>query len=213
MSRRAVLLEALAATPRDLARMLRPVDAWVAGWRPAGSAWCLADVLSHLASAEEQYLACLHSSVVEEPEEPGACRAAVVAQVDNLSSGKLQGPPVAAETGKNLLPGLITAFANRRAETITFLSSLDQRDWGQHMRGPGVGVEGRRQEADCRLGESFSSASILNRVPHPEGTRRSKIQNALDRPVRLRDYVQGIVAHDNEHLAQIVMLREALEKE
>ena len=220
MSRRAVLLEALAATPRDLARMLRPVDAEAAQSRPAPSAWCLADVLCHLASAEERHLACLRSVAVEQPEQPRAGQAGVVGQVGTSSHGEIPGQPAAAETGENGLPTLVEAFANRRAETITFLSSLSQRDWGRIMRGPGIGIRGsedegagRRQEAEGSLGESLSSVAMQNPKLVLERSEGSKVQNALDRPVRLRDYVQGIVAHDNEHLAQIVMLREALEKE
>ena len=52
MSRRSILMEALAATPRDLARMLRPVDAALALARPTPEDWCVADVVAHLGYIE-----------------------------------------------------------------------------------------------------------------------------------------------------------------
>src|SRR3954468_1465613 len=57
MSRRSVLIESLQATPRDLARLLRPLDAAAARWRPAADDWCIADVVAHLAYCEVPYLA------------------------------------------------------------------------------------------------------------------------------------------------------------
>ncbi len=58
---------------------------------------------------------------------------------------------------------------------------MSQRD-RSGARGQGTGnreqkAEGRRQKAEGSCGESVAAVSIQNRVPHPEGTLRSKIQN------------------------------------
>jgi uncharacterized damage-inducible protein DinB len=149
MSRRSVLIEALAATPRDLIRMLRPVDAAAAVVRPAPGEWCLADVVAHLGFVEERYLARLRRIVEQyNPYEP------------------YMHPDASAHDLARSLTDLFAEFAARRAETIAFLSGLDQRDWGRPLIHETIG------------------------------------------PTRLRDQVQGLVAHDNDHLAQIVALRE-----
>jgi uncharacterized damage-inducible protein DinB len=152
MSRRGVLLEALAATPRDLERMTRRIDAADAVRRPVPGQWCVVDVVAHLADVEERYLARLQRVVaLDTPRE-----AAITPHPD---AHDLQRP----------LAEHVAAFAERRAATIAFLSSLEQRDWGRRL------------------------------VHETEG------------PSRLRDQVQALVGHDNEHLAQITNLREALE--
>ena len=56
MTRRSVLIESLESTPRDLARLLRPLDAAAARWRPAADEWCIADVVAHLGYCEAPYL-------------------------------------------------------------------------------------------------------------------------------------------------------------
>lgn len=151
MSRRSVLIESLQATPRDLARMLRPVSGADALWRPAPGDWCIADVVAHLGAIELRYLARLRR-VVEQ---------------DNPHEPYLH--PDAAHDLSRPLAELLAAFTQARAETVAFLQGLEQRDWGRPL------------------------------VHETAG------------PTRLRDQVQALVAHDNDHLEQIVTLRERLE--
>ena len=153
MSRRSVLMDALAATPRDLARMLRPVDAALALARPAPDDWCIADVVAHLGYIEPLYLARLRR----------------VAEQDNPYESYMH-PDASAHDLTRPLSELFDAFAARRAETLAFLAGLDQRDWGRPLVHATIG------------------------------------------PTRLRDQVQALVTHDNDHLEQIVTLRENLAK-
>ena len=152
MSRRSVLMEALAATPRDLARLLRPVDAAAALARPAPDDWCVADVVAHLGYIEPLYLARLRR--IAEQDNPYE-----LAMHPNTSAHDLTRP----------LSKLFDEFAARREETLAFLAALDQRDWGRPLVHETVG------------------------------------------PTKLRDQVQGLVTHDNNHLEQIITLREQLE--
>ena len=116
MSRRSVLIESLQATPRDLARLLRPIDASAALWRSAPNEWCIADVVAHLGYCEAPYLARLRRVVEQEnPFEP--------ALPPNESAHDLTRP----------LAELLEAFVALRAETVAFLSGLDQRDWGRPL--------------------------------------------------------------------------------
>jgi uncharacterized damage-inducible protein DinB len=152
MSRRSVLMEALAATPRDLARMLRPVDAATALARPTPNDWCVADVVAHLGYIEPLYLARLHR----------------IAEQDNPREPYMH-PDTSAHDLTRPLSELFDEFAARRAETLAFLAGLNQRDWGRPLVHATIG------------------------------------------PTKLRDQVQALVTHDNDHLEQIVTLRERLE--
>jgi uncharacterized damage-inducible protein DinB len=146
-------MEALAATPRDLARMLRPVDGVAALARPTPDDWCVADVVAHLGYIEPLYLARLRR-IVEQ---------------DNPYEAYMH-PDASAHDLTRSLSALLEEFAARRAETLAFLSGLGQRDWGRPLVHATIG------------------------------------------PTRLRDQVQALVTHDNDHLEQIVMLREQLAK-
>lgn len=64
MTKRAILLEALASTPADVARLARGLDETAAAWRPAGG-WSCHDVLAHLVAIEPLYLARLQRIVTE----------------------------------------------------------------------------------------------------------------------------------------------------
>lgn len=116
MSRRSVLIEALAATPRDLARMLRPVGAEAAVARPAADEWCVADVVAHLGTTEVRYLARLR----------------LIIEQDNPRVPYIH-PDESAHDLARPLPSLLEEFAARRAETLDFLESLSQRDWGRPL--------------------------------------------------------------------------------
>jgi hypothetical protein len=116
MSRRSVLIESLEATPRDLARLLRPIDDTAARWRPAAGEWCLADVVAHLGQMEAPYLVRLRR-VVEQ---------------DNPFEPYLH-PDERAHDLTRPLADLLEAFVARRAETVAFLAGLAQRDWGRPL--------------------------------------------------------------------------------
>lgn len=152
MSRRSVLIESLTATPRDLQRMLRRVNDEQAHWRPAPDAWCIADIVAHLTYTEVLYLARLRRVVAEENPQ--------VAYISDPGAHNIARP----------LAALFDDFVASRAETVAFLSGLEQRDWGRQLVHETIGA------------------------------------------TRLRDQVQGLVTHDNEHLGEIVSLREELEK-
>jgi uncharacterized damage-inducible protein DinB len=116
MSRRSVLIESLQATPQDLARMLRRVSADDALWRPAPGEWCIADVVAHLAYVETPYLARLRR-VVEQ---------------DNPFEPYLH-PDASAHDLSRSLTDLLDEFVRLRGETVAFLESLEQRDWGRKL--------------------------------------------------------------------------------
>ena len=116
MSRRSILIEALESAPRDLTRLLRPIDAMAAQWRPAPDEWCIADVGAHLSYCEAPYLARLRR---------------VVEQDNPLEPSLL--PDESAHDLAQSLADLLEAFVARRAELVAFLSSLDQRDWGRPL--------------------------------------------------------------------------------
>jgi hypothetical protein len=151
MSRRSVLMEALAATPRDLARLLRPVDAATALARPTPDDWCVADVVAHLGYIEPLYLARLRR----------------IAEQDNPYEPSMH-PDASAHDLTRPLSELLDEFVARRAEMLAFLAGLNQHDWGRPLVHAAVG------------------------------------------PTKLRDQVQALVTHDNDHLEQIVTLRERL---
>jgi hypothetical protein len=146
MSRREVLAESLEATPRDLARLLRPVAPEAAVASPDGG-WGIAATVAHLAHTERLMLARFRRILGEQ--------APTVDVIEDPGEHDLARP----------LADLLADFVAARAETVTFLRGLEQRDWGRPL-------------------------------VHPRHGAR-----------RLRDEVQALVAHDNEHLERIVALR------
>jgi uncharacterized damage-inducible protein DinB len=148
MSRRAMLIEALGATPKDLNRMVKRVTPEQAQFSPEPSAWSILHIVAHLAYCETHYLARLQRIVAQElPHEQ----------------------PFPADTGEAWSTGTLMEiagiFSERRATTIAFLEGLEQRDWARQFTHETLGT------------------------------------------MRLRDQVQAMVAHDNEHLAEITTLR------
>jgi hypothetical protein len=116
VSRRSVLMEALAATPRDLARMLRPVDAAAALLRPDPGEWCIADVVAHLGATELPYQARLR----------------LIVEQDNPRVPYIH-PDEGAHDLTRTPAELLEIFSARRAETLAFLEGLSQRDWGRPL--------------------------------------------------------------------------------
>ena len=112
MSKRAVLLDALASMPKDLAFMLRRAEETAVHQRPTPEDWSIANVLVHLAVLEQRYLARLQKIVVEERPFLPTLHPETQPQPD---------PRPVAE--------LVTAVQNTRQQTLTFLHSLKAGDW------------------------------------------------------------------------------------
>jgi hypothetical protein len=116
MSRRSVLIDALAATPRDLARLLRPVSATMALRRPAPDQWGVAEVVAHLGVNEVAYQERLR--LIIEQDTP-----TVPYIHPDPSMHDLQYP----------LHELYEQFCERRNETLTFLHGLSQHQWARRL--------------------------------------------------------------------------------
>jgi uncharacterized damage-inducible protein DinB len=115
MTKRMVLLQALASTPADLARLLRPVDDQddqSLRWQSAPGEWSAAAVLIHLAQVEKAY----------------RHRWQRIAHED-----KPYVPPFDPEVGEiaeNITAAnLLHEFESERTQTIAFLKDLSPGDW------------------------------------------------------------------------------------
>ncbi len=112
MSKRIVLLEALASMPKDLAFMLRRADETAVHLRRTPDQWSVADVLVHLTTIESLYLARLQRIVVEErPYLP------------------YLHPETRPEPSQIPLAELLTSFNNARSQTLNYLQSLKAGAW------------------------------------------------------------------------------------
>ena len=112
MSKRAVLLDALASMPKDLAFMLRRMDETAVHYRPTLNQWSIADVLRHLAIIEPLYLARLQKIVAEErPYLP------------------YLHPETESSPTPSPLAELLTAVRDARHHTLNYLHTLKPGDW------------------------------------------------------------------------------------
>ncbi|CAA9395674.1 MAG: hypothetical protein AVDCRST_MAG93-9958, partial [uncultured Chloroflexia bacterium] len=100
MSRRSVLMEALAATPRDLARTLRRVDDVQAARQDTSSGRSIMDIIEHLREEEALYLARWQSALTH---------------VDGGQASAY--PPVSEPSVQRSLADLVAELADRRAVT------------------------------------------------------------------------------------------------
>ena len=66
MTKRIVLLQALASTSVDIARLVRSLDGVAADWKPDLVAWSPRDIVSHLILVERAYLARLKRIITED---------------------------------------------------------------------------------------------------------------------------------------------------
>ncbi len=149
-----MLIEALDGTPRDLARLTRPVDDATALIRPAPDAWCIKDVIAHLADIEERFLARFARMVEQDnPHEPALA------------------PDLLRHDLSRDLSSLIGDFGERRAATVRYLRGLTHQQWLRTCICETYGV------------------------------------------TKLRRQVEILIGHDNEHLAQIVAIREFVEQQ
>ena len=111
MTKRAILLEALASTPVDVARMVRGLDETSAVWRADGS-WSCRDVVAHLAYIEPLYLACLRRIVAEDEPTVAALLPDETAHNHDLST-----------------TGLVERFGEARQLTCDWLREISPADW------------------------------------------------------------------------------------
>jgi uncharacterized damage-inducible protein DinB len=112
MTKRIVLLQALASTPQDLARLLKNVDEAISRRRPSAEQWPLADILNHLVYVEERYQVRL-KRVVEE-ERPF---------LPYIPPDETSHDPQAS------LAELLARFAEARATTLALLTDLPAGSW------------------------------------------------------------------------------------
>jgi len=112
MSKRAILLAALASMPKDLGFMLRRAEDTAVQQRPSFHEWSIADVLHHLVTIEPLYLARLQRIVVEErPYLP------------------YLHPETQPQSDQTPLAELLTTFSAKRSQTLAYLQSLKAGAW------------------------------------------------------------------------------------
>ncbi len=114
MTQRAVLLQALASTPRDIERLVRALPPEGCEWQPE-EGWSVRQVLAHLVSAESDLRSRLERIRLEDNP---------VLPPFNLQdhSTPPQAAPVPAQT-------LLQNFAANRQTTLAFLTDLDPGEW------------------------------------------------------------------------------------
>jgi uncharacterized damage-inducible protein DinB len=112
MSKRAILIEALASMPKDLNFMLRRAEDTAVRQRLDSNEWAIADVLLHLATIEPLYLARLQRIVVEErPYLP------------------YLHPETQPHPSPTPLAELLAAFNTARKSTLDYLHALKAGAW------------------------------------------------------------------------------------
>lgn len=112
MTKRAVLLKALASMPSDLGRVLQGVDVAEARRRPAPGERSIIEIVTGLIDAETRFLDQMRAVVHEEQPVLSALRQAETS--DELDSS---------------LEALIERAKMARAETLAFLEELSTGDW------------------------------------------------------------------------------------
>ncbi|MBX3056427.1 MAG: DinB family protein [Anaerolineae bacterium] len=112
MSKRDILLEALAATPSDLERLVKGLDSPVLVQRPTPDEWSIADVLCHLVTVEEQGLARLQLMVRQ--------HSPTISPIY---------PDAAAHDLSQPVTTLLANFREARQAMLVFLRELKAGDW------------------------------------------------------------------------------------
>jgi uncharacterized damage-inducible protein DinB len=115
MSKRIVLLQALASTSKDLTRILRDIDSIAAQQRPSPHTWSINDVLSHLRHVDVQSLVRIQRVVNEERP--------IIRTIypDEITHDTTISPTQ-----------LLAQFEQARAKTITYLQNLGAGQWQRH---------------------------------------------------------------------------------
>lgn len=114
MTKRIILLQALASTPTDIKRLLKGIDESTARRQPVNSEWSIAEIVSHLLDIEERYRVRLKRVITE----------------DNPYFDSMH-PDETVSDEDTPVGALVKQFELARGETIGFLSALSQRDWAR----------------------------------------------------------------------------------
>lgn len=112
MTKRIVLLQALASTPADITRLIKPLDEATASWKLKHDTWTPRDVVSHLIHVEQAYQIRLNRILVEdEPTVP------------------FIHPDEAIHDRETLIAHLGEQFRQTRGATLTTLQALNPGEW------------------------------------------------------------------------------------
>lgn len=111
MSKRIVLLQALASTSADLRLMLKRVDNAAAALPPAPVQWSITQLLAHFLDVEERYLARLQRVIAE----------------DNPFLPTIHPDETAHTTTR--CADLLAQFETARGRTVAFLKELPPGNW------------------------------------------------------------------------------------
>lgn len=114
MTKRSVLVQALASTPVDLSVTLNGLGEQAAKYRPSPESWSIADVVSHLAHVEKLYLARFQRVL----DEDGPLLPEIV-------------PDESAHDSSDRLPRLLACFEEARSETISLLQATAVNEWSR----------------------------------------------------------------------------------
>jgi uncharacterized damage-inducible protein DinB len=112
MSKRIVLLQALASTPNDLRLMVQSLPANLVHQRPDPDNWSIAEILCHLIDIEARYRQRLYTVVHE----------------GNPSLPALH-PDETQYNEKATLDELLHQFGTAREVTVAFLQELSMKQW------------------------------------------------------------------------------------
>lgn len=149
MSKRIVLLQALAATPADLQRLLQGMEATAVFHRPGPDQWSIGDVLGHLVDVERRYLVRLRRVIEEErplldtihPNEGGhesdagaalllrrfsQARADTLSYLRDRTPGQWQRPAVHPRWGETTFRFLVQNLVEHDTEHLNQLVSVQQ---------------------------------------------------------------------------------------
>ena len=161
MTQRLVLLNALASTPSDVARLTRGLDEAAAVWLPDGG-WSCRDVVAHLTHIEPLYLARLQRVLAEQSPtinallpDPAAhldlpiaqlterfehVRGVTLAWLHEISPGDWQRPALHATKGRTTLRNLVDDLVAHDIEHTSQLVTI-QGQWRTAQRRSAVALE------------------------------------------------------------------------
>lgn len=151
MSKRAILLEALASTPKDLDYLLRRAEETAVHRRPIAQEWSIADVLIHLATVETSYIVRLQRIVTEErpylpyihpDNQPGlsstpladllrsfeTARQNTLAYLQGLPPGTWQRPALHETLGETKLRFMVQLLVDHDTEHLNQITQIQQQN-------------------------------------------------------------------------------------
>lgn len=117
MTRRDILLPALASTVPDLNRIVRAFSTAASSWRPAVGQWSARDVLGHFIVTEQVYQSLLQRILTEDHPK-------VVASPSGMLSNGLV----------TELSALLSRFTAEREQTLSMLIALRPGEWQRVAR-------------------------------------------------------------------------------